>query len=202
MINKISKGIYIWNGLERCKEFLEEIPVFRDVDSSFKNDHSLASVNYCFLSLLKTFKNISQEKLVFTLSKNSKKSKSKNRKIFEICKILSALGICTLETRKKKTFLIWKGKEEFLKEIETIIKSEKIDYKSLKNNSKFQKHQSTLINNLTKLFAKTDIFKTNEEIFLTKRRTSSFDASIVEKYLVKDNNLILPKVNLPLLEEE
>ena len=136
------------------------------------------------------------------MSKNSNKTKSKNRKIFEICKILSALGICILENKNKKVFLIWKEKGNFLNEIERIVKSEKIDYKSLKNNSKFQKHQSTLINNLTKLFAKTDIFKTNEEIFLTKRRTSSFDASIVEKYLDKDNNLILPKVNLPLLEEE
>ena len=205
IIKKISKGVYVSNGLENCQEFLQEIPLFRDLDDYSKNDQSVNSLTLSFLSLLKTSQIITQEKMILTLFKNlNSHNKSKNRKILEIRKILTALGICHQTHKKKTLFLNWKPEKEFIQEINHIIKSEKIDYKSLKNNEKFQQHQSTIINNLTKFISKNDMFKNHEKVLQNKSRTISFDTSVVEKYLMKDinNNLILPKVNLPLLKEK
>ncbi len=51
------------------------------------------------------------------------------------------------------------------------------------------------------MIADTDIYKIDENELLRKRRTSSFDATIIERYLNKNDQIVLPKVNLPLLEE-
>jgi len=51
------------------------------------------------------------------------------------------------------------------------------------------------------MIAETDVYKMNNQDILRKRRTSSFDNSIVKNFLGRQNQIILPKVNLPLLEE-
>ncbi len=108
-----------------------------------------------------------------------------------------------MSNKNKSLQLSLKTPEDFIREIENIIASEKIDYQNLKNNEKLEQHHlSVMNNNLTKLLDQTEIFKTNEEVLFLKRRTSSFDASIVERFLVKDNNIVLPKVSLSILKDK
>jgi hypothetical protein len=108
-----------------------------------------------------------------------------------------------VSNKNKSLQLSLKTPEDFIREIENIIASEKIDYQNLKNNEKLEQHHlSVMNNNLTKLLDQTEIFKTNEEVLFLKRRTSSFDASIVERFLVKDNNIVLPKVSLSILKDK
>lgn len=203
MIIKITKGVYCLNGLTSSRKCLEEIPLYKNLEDFYKNDKSLGSITFCFISILKTFGKITQEKITKILAKNCNglNLKSKTRRIYDICKILTAIGFITNLHIDKQIILKFNGIDKFIENIENVINSEKIDYESLKKNSKLKKHQSNFINNLTKMIAQTDLYKIDPNEIEKKRRTSSFDVTIIEKFLRKNNQVVLPKVNLPLLEE-
>ena len=203
LIIKITKGIYCLNGLASARKCVEEIALYKNLESFYKNDKSLGSITFCFISILKTFNKISQEKITKILAKNTNglNIKSKTRRIYDICKILTAIGFITNLNLNKEIILKFNGIDKFIENIENIINSEKIDYESLRKNSKLKKHQSNFINNLTKMIAQTDLYKIDPSEIAKKRRTSSFDVTIIERFLKKNNQIVLPKVNLPLLEE-
>ncbi len=64
MIDKVSKGVYRWRGLERSVKMIEELEDFESLNDEVLDDRSLGMMTVCYLSLMKTYKKIKYDKII------------------------------------------------------------------------------------------------------------------------------------------
>ena len=202
LIRKVSKGFYRWNSLQRFIKCVESIPLFEKLSDEYKYEKSLGSMSYCFLSLLKTHETITLESTAEYLSKyNDINYKSKIRRLYDICKILTALGLVLQQQEEKRSTLNWQGTHNLERDIQKIILSEPVEFHKDKTNQKLQQLKTDFFNNISRAIENSDLYRCNAEEILKKRRTSSFDASIIERFLSNNQHVVLPKVSIPTIEK-
>ena len=202
LIAKVAKGYYRWNSLQGFVKCVETIPIFDKLSDEYKYEKSLGSMSYCFLSLLKTYEVITLEATAEHLSKyNDINYKSKIRRLYDICKILTALGLIVQQHDEKRSTLHWQGTQNLEVDIQKIINSEPVEFHKDKSNQKLQQLKADFFNNISKAIENSDLYPYNVEEVLKKRRTSSFDVTIVEKFLSDNNQVVLPKVHIPSIEK-
>lgn len=202
LILKVSKGFYRWNNLGSFIKCVETIPTFDQLSDEYKYEKSLGSMSYCFLSLLKTHESITLEATAEYLSKyNDINYKSKIRRLYDICKILTALGLILQQQEEKRSILHWQGTHNLEKDILKIINSEAVEFHKDKSNQKLQQLKTDFFNNISRAIENSDLYKCDNEEILKKRRTSSFDVSIVERFLSNNQQVVLPKVSIPVMEK-
>jgi len=181
---------------------VENIPVFDKLSDEYKYEKSLGSMSYCFLSLLKTFDSITLEATAEHLSKyNDINYKSKIRRLYDICKILTALGLIQQQQEEKRSTLLWQGTLNLERDIQKIINGEPVEFHKDKSNQKLQQLKTDFFNNISRAIENSDLYRCDAEEILKKRRTSSFDISIVERFLSDNNQVVLPKVHIPVIEK-
>jgi hypothetical protein len=197
MIKKVTKGYYQWEGLEPVKSYLTGIDSFDKLTESYVQDKTLNCMTFSFICLVKTRNSVSLEKVSEILSNNNVMNlKSKMRRLYDICKVLTAIGlISSLHDSKRSTNLKWLGPANIMKVVQPLLFNKNLKLKIDKQNFKMQKMKSSIFKNITKIL--DERFKIDTQDVLSKRRTSSFDITIMDKFLKKNNTIILPKVNLP-----
>lgn len=198
----MNKGLYQWKSIDSFVKSIDGIPKFKLLEDEYKYEKSLGAMSYCFISLLKTEKNISLDKTAEILSKyNDINHKSKIRRLYDICKIFTALNLISHTQENKRPVLKWKGTENLENDLLEIVNSEPIEFYNDKNNQKIKKFKNQFYNKITKAVENSDRYKCDEETLNMKRRTSSFDMTIVEKFLQDDSGVVLPNVNIPTIED-
>lgn len=197
MIKKMAKGYYQWDGLELVKDYVDCTDSFDNLTEDYIQDKTLGCMTSSFISLIKTRGAISLEKMGEILSNNNSMNlKSKMRRLYDICKVLTAIGlIASTQDTKRTTNLKWLGAANILKVVQPLLQNKNVKLKIDKQNFKLQKIKSSIFKNISKLL--DEKFKIDTQDVINKRRTSSFDITIMDKFLKKNNTIILPKVNLP-----
>lgn len=202
LIQKVSKGFYRWNSLQGFIKCVETIPKFDKLSDEYKYEKSLGSMSYCFLSLLKTYESITLEATAEHLSKyNDINYKSKIRRLYDICKILTALGLIVQQQEEKRSTLHWQGTQNLEKDLQKIINSEPVEFHKDKTNQKLQQLKTDFFNNISRAIENSDLYRCDVDEIIKKRRTSSFDVSIVERFLSDNQQVVLPKVHIPVIEK-
>lgn len=197
MIKKVAKGYYQWDGLDLVKDYVSSIDSFDHLTENYIQDKTLSCMTSSFISLIKTRGTMSLEKMGEILSNNNSMNlKSKMRRLYDICKVLTAIGlIASAQDSKRSTNLKWLGASNIVKVVQPLLQNKNVKLKIDKQNFKLQKIKSSIFKNISKLL--DEKFKIDTQDVINKRRTSSFDITIMDKFLKKNNTIILPKVNLP-----
>ena len=120
ILKKEVKGLYAWQGLEFIKECAREEKLFDNQTNRFNNDKTLSCMTVEFILLLKAKNSISLDKLGNLFPERSVvMHKSKMRRIYDISKILTGIGLiaCTQNLRRI-TFIHWLGFDNVPREIE------------------------------------------------------------------------------------
>ena len=200
MIDRISKGVYKWLGTDSILAFLEALPSFKELPTSLKQEKSLGSMCYCFLSFMKSNLESSIENAAESLTKtptqkkpvNSISFRSKIRRLYDISKILATVGLIKNLSENKKPIMKWVGSENMLKVVKNISTStEEIPIGTLDMRQMMEKLQTSLNNAVL----------TIPEAEMRRKRIESIDMGIVEKYFNnKDLGLILPRVSVVIPE--
>jgi hypothetical protein len=197
MIKKVAKGYYQWDGLDLVKDYVGSIDIFDHLTENYIQDKTLSCMTSSFISLIKTRNTMSLEKMGEILSNNNSMNlKSKMRRLYDICKVLTAIGlIASTQDSKRSTNIKWLGAANIVKVVQPLLQNKNVKLKIDKQNFKLQKIKSSIFKNISKIL--DEKFKIDTQDVINKRRTSSFDITIMDKFLKKNNTIILPKVNLP-----
>lgn len=197
LIQRVVKGHYQWKSLKYFVSTIEKVPVFDQLDIKHKTDKSLGSMAYCFLSLLKTYSVLSLDDTAEQLSTfNDINFKSKIRRLYDICKIFTVLGLIVQLPDVKRPVFRWQDTQSLETDVAKILTSENPKTYNDKNNVKLNQLKTEFFNNVSKAIENSDLFKCSDMEVLRKRRTSSFDISIVEEFLMNSNPVVLPKVSI------
>jgi len=197
MVNKAAKGHYRWEDLEPVKRKVAEVRSFDQLGPEFVQDKTLACMTFSFISLVRSKGTISLERAGQVLSNNNiLHLKSKTRRLYDICKVLAAIGLISTSQDTKRAIIVkWLGPGNIQRVLQPLLVSKNVKLKIDKQNFKAQKMRSSLLKNITKIL--DEKYKITTKDLLSKRRTSSFDITVMDKFLKKNNTIILPKVNLP-----
>ena len=200
MIDRVSKGVYKWLGTASILAFLNALPRFEELASALKQEKSLGSMCYCFLSFMKSNLESSIENAAESLTKtpsqkkpvNSISFRSKIRRLYDISKILATVGLIKNLSENKKPIMKWVGPQNMLKVVKNISTStEEIPMGTLDMRQMMEKLQTSLNNAVL----------TIPEAEMRRKRIESIDLGIVEKYFNnKDQGLILPRVSVVIPE--
>ena len=196
MIDRISKGVYKWLGTQSVLSFLDSLPGFGELAVSLKAEKSLGSMCYCFLAFMKSFKESSIENAAESLTKSSAENKpvnpitfrSKIRRLYDISKILTTVGLIENLSENKKPIMKWVGALNMLRVVREISSSpEEVPLRTLDMRQMMEKLQNSLNNAVL----------TIPEAEMQRKRLESIDMGIVEKYLNNEKPaLILPRVSV------
>lgn len=196
MIDRISKGVYKWLGTKSILNFLTSLPNFSQLETSLKAEKSLGSMCYCFLAFMKSFRESSIENAAESLTKSMTKDKpinpitfrSKIRRLYDISKILTTVGLIENLSENKKPMMKWVGAQNMLKVVREISTSpEEVPLRTLDMRQMMEKLQNSLNNTVL----------TIPETEMKRKRLESVDMGIVEKYLNNEKQaLILPRVSV------
>ena len=196
MINRVSKGVYTWLGMDSILAFLESLPGFKELSVSLKSEKSLGSMCYCFLSFMKSTGESSIEIAAESLTKSANNAKplnsitfrSKIRRLYDISKILATVGLIENLSENKKPIMRWVGPENMLKVVKNIsTTSDEVPIGTLDMRQMMERLQNSLNNAVL----------TIPEAEMRRKRIESVDLGIVEKYFSsEDQGLILPRVSV------
>ena len=202
LIRKVAKGFYTWHGLTAFVECVEAIPAFDALPAALKAEKSLGAMSVCFLALLKGAESVALESAAERLSRfNDISHKSKVRRLYDICKILAALGLVAPLQEEKRATLSWQGTTNLERDISAALRGDSTEVVSERPNAKLQQLKTQLFNNISRAIENSDLYRCDDAEILKKRRTSSFDVSIVERFLGADAGVVLPKVSIPPIEK-
>lgn len=202
LIRKVAKGFYRWNSLRAFVECVEGIPRFDALPADVKAEKSLGAMSYCFLALLKGADSVALESAAEQLSRfNDISHKSKVRRLYDICKILAALGLVQPLQEERRATLSWQGTTHLERDIAAALAGESAEPQRERPNAKLQQLKTDLFNNISRAIEASDLYRCDDAEILKKRRTSSFDVSIVERFLCADGHVVLPKVSIPVIEK-
>jgi len=202
LIRKVAKGFYRWHSLRAFVECVEAIPRFDALPPDVKAEKSLGAMSYCFLALLKTAESVALEAAAEQLSRyNDISHKSKVRRLYDICKILAALGLVQPLQEEKRATLSWQGTAHLESDIAAALSGESAEPTRERPNAKLAQLKTDLFNNISRAIEASDLYRCDDAEILKKRRTSSFDVSIVERFLCDNQHVVLPKVSIPVIEK-
>lgn len=202
LIRKVSKGFYRWHSLRAFVECVEAIPRFDALPPATKAEKSLGAMSVCFLALLKGAQSVALEAAAEQLSRfNDISHKSKVRRLYDICKILAALGLVSPHAEEKRATLSWLGTAHLERDIAAALSGEGAEPARERPNARLAQLKTELFNNISRAIEASDLYRCPDEQILRKRRTSSFDVSIVERFLGANQQVVLPKVNIRAMEK-
>lgn len=202
LLRKVAKGFYRWHGLAAFVERVEAIPRFEALPEDVRAEKSLGAMSVCFLALLKGGESVALEAAAEQLSRfNDISHKSKVRRLYDICKVLAALGLVAPLAEEKRATLSWMGTAHLERDLSAALTGEPAEAQPGRPNARLQQFKTELFNNISRAIENSDLYHCSAEQILKKRRTSSFDVSIVERFLGGNQQVVLPKVSIPVMEK-
>ena len=195
MINKVSKGIYKWQGIQPIVSFLRNLPSFEALTIKLKQEKSLSSMCYCFLAYMKTNKQSNIELAAESLTVSGPQEysqqticfRSKVRRLYDISKILTTVGLIENISQNKKPLLRWVGIQNMQSVLHIISSSSECESpKQVSIREILANVQNTLKNSVVTVHPED----------VQRKRIESIDMNIIEKYLMGNSGFIVPNASV------
>ena len=192
MIERVSKGVYIWRGSISVERFIRDLTPYQSLSTNLKKEKSLGSMCLCFLSFMASCNESSIEAAAESLSHIQKapgsiELRSKIRRLYDISKILSTVGLIQNVSQNKKPLLRWLGIEKMK---ETVRETQL---------SAGGSQQIQILKQIQESLQNAVLTLPPDEV--RRKRLESVDFGIIEKFLNDQQALVVPcaKVLLPQL---
>ena len=176
-MKKKKKGYFEWNGTEYLKRLCKDKQLLYKINQSQLNDRTLIQMALKFISIVESDGKVT----LTTISDKFNRiglgmCKSRMRRIYDIAKILSGIGLIECSHSSKKiTMIEWNGFESVIARIQELprISSER---------------------KLTEDSCSDSCLITLEKLEKLRRRSSSIDLTIFSEIVKSGTSLIVPKV--------
>ena len=187
---------YQWNSVDICVRFLSELAGLKILPLNYSNIKLRSNLLTHLIFLLNSKPENNLQAILNSLSQNNLSSeKLLKKKVLLILKVLSLLGCLRVVRNSHRDFLVtFLGIQNVRKCIIHFLQNSNFTMKVEKKELREKLIEQKLLHDLEIIVDKSLILKTDGGLF--KPRTSSFDISLIDGFLQKNQSIILPKTNL------